>query len=130
MVKKIALAEDDPHVRQLIAAAVEELGYACFQCSSGTKALHCIQDNPDIALLITDMVMPELNGEDLIKILRCRHDSRDLPIIIISALTKYEEIAYLLDLGASRFLTKPIDLAELQECLRSLVRSPHVLYGS
>ncbi len=128
MVKKIALAEDDPHVRHLIAAAVEELGYACFQCSSGTKALHCIQDNPDIALLITDMVMPELNGEDLIKILRCRHDSRDLPIIIISALTKYEEIAYLLDLGASRFMTKPIDLGELQDCLRSLIKTPLIRF--
>lgn len=122
MVKKIALAEDDHHIRQLIAAAVEDLGYVCFQCSSGTKALHCIQDNPDISLLITDMVMPELNGEDLIKILRCREYTRDLPIIIISAITKYDEIAYLLDLGASRFLTKPIDFTELEDCLKSLVK--------
>ena len=122
LMKKIALAEDDYHVRTLIAKAVEEMGYTCIQCSSGTKALHLLQDNPDITMLITDMIMPELNGEDLIKILRCREATRNMPIVIISAITKYEEIAYLLDLGASRFLTKPIDFGELEDCLKSLVK--------
>lgn len=122
MIKKIALAEDDPQIRGLIAQAVEDMGFVCIQCSSGSKALHCLQDNPDISLLITDMIMPELNGEDLIKILRSREATRELPIIIISAITKYEEIAYLLDLGATRFLTKPIDFLELEDCLKSLVR--------
>lgn len=122
MIRKVAIAEDDPHLRKLIANAVEDLGYVAFQCSTGTKALHVLQDNPDICLLITDMVMPELNGEDLIKILRCRQYTRDLPIIIISAITRYDEIAYLLDLGASRFLTKPIDFKELEDCLKSLIK--------
>lgn len=121
--KKIALAEDDYQIRALLAHTVEELGYICIQCSSGSKALHVIQDNPDIDLLITDMVMPELSGEDLIKILRGREHTKSLPIVIISAITRYEDIAHLLDLGASRFLTKPIDFEELEDVLKSLLHA-------
>jgi len=119
--KKVVIAEDDYQIRSLIAHTVEEMGYVAIQCSTGSKALHVIQDNPDVACLITDMVMPELSGEDLIKILRCRVNTERLPIVIISAITRYEDIAHLLDLGASRFMTKPIDFEELQETLRVLV---------
>ncbi|MDJ0836421.1 MAG: response regulator [Acidobacteriota bacterium] len=119
--KKILIAEDDYQIRTLMAHTIEELGYVCIQCSSGTKALHTIQDNPDVDLLITDMVMPELSGEDLIKILRCREATKEIPIVIISAITRYEDIAHLLDLGASRFLTKPIDFEELEISLRELL---------
>ncbi len=121
--KKVALAEDDYQIRSLIAHTIEDMGYICIQCSSGSKALHVLQDNPDVSCLITDMIMPELSGEDLIKILRCREMTKAMPIIIISAITKYEDIAHLLALGASRFLTKPIDFEELQDCLRDLMNA-------
>ena len=132
--KKVVIAEDDYQIRSLLAHAIEDMGYLCIQCSTGTKALHVLQDNPDIDLLITDMIMPELSGEDLIKILRCREQTKEMPIVIISALTRYEDIAYLLDLGASRFLTKPIDFEELESALRALLeenppRSPDSAYN-
>ena len=119
--KKIIIAEDDYQIRSLIAHTIEDLGYMAIQCSSGSKALHALQDNPDIDLLITDMIMPELSGEDLIKILRCREATKEMPIVIISAMTRYEDIAHLLDLGASRFLTKPIDFEALELCMKELL---------
>ena len=120
--KKIVLAEDDRQVRKVMTKMVEAMGYVCLQSSSGMRALHLLEDNPGVSLLITDMVMPELNGEELIKIVRGREETRNLPIVIISGLTGYDEIAHLLDLGASRFLSKPIDRTMLEDCLKDFLR--------
>ena len=119
--KKIVLAEDDRHVRKVITKMVEAMGYACLQCSTGIRALHALEDNAGVSLLITDMVMPELSGEELIKIVRGRNETRNLPIVIISGLTGYDEIAHLLDLGASRFLSKPVDRVMLEDCLKDFL---------
>ncbi|MBU1247772.1 MAG: response regulator, partial [Proteobacteria bacterium] len=67
--------------------------------------------------LITDIMMPEMDGRQLIQTLRGDTQFQQLPIIIMSAVVGVRDISGLLKLGASRFLSKPLDKDELIESL-------------
>jgi CheY-like chemotaxis protein len=61
----IVVAEDDPSVRQGTVRMLEELGYAVLEAGSGAEALRLLDANPNVALLVTDVVMPGMNGREL-----------------------------------------------------------------
>jgi CheY-like chemotaxis protein len=61
----ILIAEDDPGVRQGTVRMLEELGYAVLEADSGAEALRLLEENPKVVLLITDVVMPGMNGREL-----------------------------------------------------------------
>ncbi|CAM2065226.1 Response regulator [Sulfidibacter corallicola] len=115
--KKIILSMPDQGERATIAKTIEELGFFCIQCTTGIRTLLVLEDNPEVDLLLLDVDLLELRGEELIQILRGREDHKDLPIIMLSELSGYDGIAHYLDLGASRFLTKPVEYNELRDCL-------------
>jgi len=74
--------------------------------------------------LISDIMMPEMDGRQLIQTLRGDSGLKDLPIIIMSAVVGIKQISDLLDLGASLFQPKPIDLTELKKTLTVVLRMP------
>lgn len=118
---KILIAEDDLTSRRMLVKIVESMGHVAIQASDGELAWGIMADNPDIALLITDVMMPNLDGRALIQIARGNDKLKDLPIIIISGVIKLEEIDYLLQLGASRFMPKPVKAAELKHYVEVLL---------
>ncbi|MFH1038268.1 MAG: response regulator [PVC group bacterium] len=120
MMKKVLVAEDDELSREIIANIVESMGLIAIQSSNGKTALRVLLDNPDISLLISDIMMPELDGMMLIKILRGKENFADLPIIIISGVAALNEINHLLELGPSIFLDKPLNLSELEQNIKKL----------
>ena len=115
--KKVVVAEDDSQMRLWIAGIVEEMGFCCLLASNGIRALHLLEDNPDVALLITDSIMPELNGEELVGIVQRREETRKVPIIYISAIRRYEEVRRLTASGVNRFLSKPLDPLSLRQAI-------------
>lgn len=121
--KKIVVAEDDGQLRPWIVEIVEKMGFCCLQASNGARALHLMEDNPDVAMLICDAMMPELNGEELVKIVRGRQKTRDVPIIFLSAVRRHEEVSRLMNLGASRFISKPLIKSDLCDVITELL--PH-----
>ncbi len=64
----ILVVEDDPRVSRATVASLEELGYTPIACSSGAEALRILGENPDIELVITDVMMPEMTGPELVSI--------------------------------------------------------------
>ena len=119
--KKILVAEDDEISRELIVRLVEGLGHIAIQSSNGKNALAALLDNPDIRLLICDVMMPELDGMMLIKILRGKKNYLTFPIIIISGVAALNEINHLLELGPAIFLDKPLDTAELKRNITEML---------
>ncbi len=119
--KKILVAEDDEISRDIIVKLVESLGYIAIQSSNGKNALAVLLDNPDIRLLICDVMMPELDGMMLIKILRGKQNYETFPIIIISGVAALNEINHLLELGPAIFLDKPLDTAELKRNITEML---------
>jgi two-component system OmpR family response regulator len=77
-------------------------------------AYETLKANEDIRLLISDIIMPEMDGKQLIQALRGDTEFKDLPIIIMSAVVGIKQIADLMNLGAAMFQPKPLDMNELK----------------
>ena len=119
--KKILIVDDDPTNRILLSKATTGLGYIPIQARNGRLAWEILQDNPDVSLVATDVMMPELDGRGLIQMLRGNQVFSSTPIILFSGVATPKEIEEILKLGASRFLPKPINVAEYKEYLAQLV---------
>ncbi|ADU63647.1 MAG: response regulator [Pseudodesulfovibrio sp.] len=115
---KILVAEDDRISQKLAVKIVEDLGHTAFVSPHGKHAYESLTASNRFDLLITDIMMPEMDGQQLIKTLRGDQQFMDLPIIIMSAVVGMSEISNLLKLGATLFLAKPLDRDELQNYIR------------
>ncbi|SKA87915.1 Response regulator receiver domain-containing protein [Paucidesulfovibrio gracilis DSM 16080] len=115
--KRILIAEDDRISQRLAKTVVESLGYAAFVSPNGKHAYDALKAENGFDLLITDIMMPEMDGRQLIQTLRGDSELRDLPVIIMSAVVGIGDIASLLQLGASRFLAKPLVQEDLEESI-------------
>ncbi len=122
--KRILIAEDDASTRLVIGTLVADVGYIPLYSADGQHAYETLLIDPGIVLLITDVMMPRLDGRTLIKTLREHAALRTLPVIVISSVVGPKEIGGLMNLGASRFMPKPIDLRTLQEDIAALLGSP------
>ncbi|OGV50594.1 MAG: hypothetical protein A2X49_12405 [Lentisphaerae bacterium GWF2_52_8] len=106
--KKILIAEDETLIRNLLKKLLETEGYIVIQASNGQMAFDMLEANPDIAMLITDIIMPKMDGRELVGRLRASKKFSSLPIIMISGAVSVKEIAELLEEGVSWFLPKPL----------------------
>ena len=110
---KVLIAEDDRISQKLAVKIIEEMGHVAYVSPHGKHAYETLLNN-DIDMLLTDIMMPEMDGQQLIKTLRGDQRFADLPIVIMSAVVGINDISNLLKLGATLFLAKPLDRQELQ----------------
>ena len=110
--QRIILADDNADLRTYIQRLLEEQGYAVQALGGGEPALAAIRDNkPD--LLVTDVMMPGLDGFGLLRAIRGDASLRDLPVIFLSARAGEEAKVEGLDAGADDYLIKPFSTREL-----------------
>jgi CheY-like chemotaxis protein len=118
----VLLTDDDAMLRYLAASILETGGYRVLQAKDGAEALELLAAGPDISLLVTDLQMPGMSGEELVKRLRTRSDTSLLPVIVLTGTDEYETEARLMDAGADDYIRKPIDpprfLARVKAALR------------
>lgn len=124
---RVLIAEDERVTRTLLHRTVRETGCEVILASNGLRAWQILDDNPDVDLLIADVMMPELDGLGLIRKLRADARFRSLMVIITSARVGVREVSNLLDQGATSFLPKPIDAGFLREELARLGRRAETL---
>ena len=105
----ILVVDDDDSIRSLLQQELGEAGYLIEEASNGKEALTRIrQHRPDLVIL--DVMMPEMNGFDVAAILKNDPKTMDIPIIVLSIV---QDKARGYRIGVDRYLTKPIDTAEL-----------------
>jgi CheY-like chemotaxis protein/two-component sensor histidine kinase len=115
----ILVVEDEPSVRQFSVDALEELGYRVLQADSAPAALGLLERHPDVALLFTDIVMPEVNGRRLADAVRQRRP--DLPILFTTGYTRDAVIHQgVLDPDVE-LLGKPFTIDELARKVRAML---------
>lgn len=124
---KILIVEDDPVMRDLLAMALEPLGAELHRCSDGIHALDALRCNEDFDLIITDISMPVLDGRQLISTLAQDETLPNLPILIMSGVVGVNEIADLLDLGATKFISKPFNIQTLLDDVESCLEQVALL---
>jgi CheY-like chemotaxis protein len=108
----ILVVEDIPNILQLLEVTLKFKGYPVITAANGQEALECIErEHP--ALVITDILMPKLDGFALVQKLRTDPRTNDIPIIFLSAtFVTPEDKAFAIRLGVARFLEKPVDTEE------------------
>lgn len=111
---KILIAEDDRITCLVLARILEDMGHVTISCRDGRRALDTLDDNQDIAVVITDVSMPEMDGRELIQNIRSNKETASLPVIVISGVVGPRDISDVLSLGAVVFLAKPINPADLR----------------
>lgn len=108
----VLIVDDIPINVTLIEKMLKPFHFVIEKAHDGQTALDIVADNkPDLILL--DLMMPGMNGYDVIKQLRAKEETQQLPIIVISALNSNEDVVKGYDLGANDFLTKPIIMNRL-----------------
>ena len=122
MKASILLIEDDPNIIDFMEVVLDQERYQLTIARTGMEALTAFQTT-SIDLVLLDLGLPDIDGIDLLKILRKR---LHLPIIIISARSNEEEKVKALDLGADDYVTKPFGTNELLARIRTALRHQNV----
>lgn len=107
--KKILIIEDDTHINNMMADALQKAGYVCGQAFSGTEGLLYLEKET-YALVILDLMLPGMNGESLLPQIKAKQAA---PVIVVSAKDSLDSKVELLNSGAEDYLTKPFAIQEL-----------------
>jgi CheY-like chemotaxis protein len=115
---KVLIAEDDPISQRFVSAIVERLGYCAVVSPHGRHAWEAVNAENRFGMLITDIMMPGMDGSTLIRTLRSDERFRDLPVLVMSAFIGVSEISGLLGIGATWFMPKPVERSVLEEYVK------------
>lgn len=116
----LLLVDDEEDILLELAEMLESEGFPCHTATSVSLALACLQQHPDVALVMTDLRMPEESGLRLVQRLREQPQHRELPIIVTSGHADMEDVIDVLRLHVTDFFRKPIYHERLLETLDKL----------
>ncbi len=121
MAPRILAVDDSPMMLKLVKDTLERGGYEVLTASSGKEALKLL-DRAQVDLIITDVMMPEMDGYTLTQLLRRRPDTATLPILMLTSQDSLEAKVKGFQAGVDDYLTKPFEPTELQMRVQVLLR--------
>ncbi len=115
----ILVVEDDPRMQKVLNRLFRDEGYGVMVASDGQAGLDAFRVSAPVAVVL-DLVLPKMSGRDVCK--RLKEISREIPVIILSAITEVVDKVLLLELGADDYVTKPFSPRELLARVQAAVR--------
>lgn len=116
--KKILIVDDDMRTTFALSSLLTKRGMKTFKADNGESALRMLDQEPDIDLVLMDIMMPVMDGYEAIKRIRAQDRFRKLPIIVLTAKAMPEDRAKCVDSGANDYLPKPVDEGRLISIIR------------
>jgi CheY-like chemotaxis protein len=122
---KVLIADDNQQNCELLEVYLSETGYSMQIAHDGQETLERVADfAPDLILL--DIMMPKLSGYEVCQKLKQHEQTRNIPILMVTALNEQGDIEKAIQAGCDDFLSKPVNRLELQTRVRSLLRVRHL----
>jgi DNA-binding response OmpR family regulator len=117
---KILVAEDEPDIRELVAITLSFSGFDVVAAADGIEAL-AMADAHSFDLIILDVRMPRMTGYEACRRLREREETKEIPIIFLSAKGQESEVKAGLEAGADEYIVKPFAPNELSHRVRTVL---------
>ena len=116
----VLIAEDEPHILTLVKFKLRDAGFTVLTAEDGKKALEIARsDRPDIILL--DVMMPFLNGYEVLERLKQDERLKDIPVIMLTAKSFQHEVDEAISKGATDYIIKPFSPGDLIDRIRNIV---------
>jgi two-component system KDP operon response regulator KdpE len=122
---KVLVIDDEPPIRKLLRMGLSTQGYEILEAANGKVALNLLSEDP--ALIILDLSLPDIQGHELLRMIRARNEA--VPIVVLSIRGDEAGKVQALDLGADDCLTKPFGMEELLARMRAALRHQLQVHG-
>ena len=122
---RILVVDDNASNRDLLARRLQRQGHTVLQAEDGASALALVEKEP-FDLILLDLIMPGINGYDVLTLLKRDPRFRDIPVIMISALSELDSIVRCIEAGADDYLAKPFDPTLLRARVGSSLDKKHM----
>jgi CheY-like chemotaxis protein len=119
--KKVLLVDDDMRNAFALARILQDNGMKVLKAEDGKKALNILDREPDVDLVLMDIMMPVMDGYEAIRRIRAQQKFWNLPIVALTAKAMKEDRAKCLAAGASDYITKPVEVDRLLSMMRVLL---------
>ncbi|WP_277408231.1 response regulator transcription factor [Lacrimispora xylanisolvens] len=123
-IQQILVVDDDADIREVIRIQLENKGYLVLEAANGSDAVNTVRENPDIDLIILDIMMPGMSGIEACAQIRTFHSA---PVLFLTAKSKETDKNDAYENGGDDYLVKPFSQAELFMKIQSLLRR-YVVY--
>ncbi|MFW6210548.1 MAG: response regulator [bacterium] len=123
MEKLIAIVDDEEDIRELVAVNLKKAGYKVKEFSNG-KSLLKYMEKSSPELVILDVMMPEMDGMEVCRIIKSNDINKNIPIILLTAKSDETDKVLGLELGADDYVTKPFSPRELSARVKAVLRRP------
>ena len=118
--KTVVIVEDEPDAAEMFAEMMRVSGYRVVKIFSSTPAIGIITaEKPDVVIL--DVMMPDISGLEVLRIMRREDNLKNIPVILVSAKSMPSDIKKGMDAGASNYLTKPVSFLDLKKAVGELI---------
>jgi CheY-like chemotaxis protein len=116
--RTVLLVDDDARNIFALASVLERRGMRVLTATNGSEAIELVESTPELAIVLTDIMMPEMDGYQIIQVIRANPKFRRLPIIALTAQAMKGDREKCIDAGASDYLAKPVNTEQLLSALR------------
>jgi CheY-like chemotaxis protein len=116
--KKVLVVDDDVRNIFALSSLLERRGMTVLTAGTGRQAIEMLESTPDVAIVLMDIMMPEMDGYETMQVIRQKTALRRLPIISLTAKAMKGDRERCLEAGASEYLAKPVNTDQLLSALR------------
>ena len=118
--KKILIIDDDSRNIFALSAVLRAKGFQCVSAASAIEGISILDQDPEIGIILMDMMMPEMDGYETIPILRSMPHRKEILVIAVTAQAMKGDKEKCLKAGADEYLPKPVDVDRLLQMLREI----------
>ncbi|KKH45463.1 response regulator [Methanosarcina sp. 1.H.A.2.2] len=118
--KSILIVEDNPLIMELVRTLLDSFGYESIEAEDGPIAINLVKKNR-VNLILLDIQLPGIDGTEVLKILKKDPDTREIPVIALTAHAMQGDEDRFLKEGCSGYVSKPIDIQRFKSIIAELI---------